>query len=100
MGSRNLSGFLSIFFIAFAIGIEQNNDIKYPFIVDVIDLALATCLFFLSVFGVLSIAIGRTPDKTRVVVAAKSVPFSAANSKLFFKSLESKKPLKFISLLF
>ena len=29
MGSRNLSGFLSIFFIAFAIGIEQNKDITF-----------------------------------------------------------------------
>jgi hypothetical protein len=55
--------------------------------VDVIDFAQATCLFFLSVLGVDRIANGLAPDKSNVVVAAKRVPFSAANSKPFLKAL-------------
>lgn len=65
------------FFIERLRGSEQANAIKYPVNVDVRDFAVAICLFFLSVFGVDMIAIGRTIECPKVVVAAKSVPFLA-----------------------
>ena len=64
---RYFLGFLSIFLIALEKGFEQASAIRYPFTVEVIDLAQATCLFFLSVLGVANMAKGLAPDKTNVV---------------------------------
>ena len=87
--------------IDLARGNEKININKYPILVEVIDLALAICLFFLSESGVASIAKGLTVvESIRDVVPANRVPLLAANSSPFFKGFEFQNPLNEIFRLF